>query len=93
MYGQEEKLKAAREAETSAAKCAQGSTAGVAKELGYATRFDDPGRVGIRERVENDLNRASREARKLEQLHELSFLLQKNPEVARILDLIEIVRG
>lgn len=54
--------------------------------------LDEPCRASLRERVAMDLGRARRESRKLERLSELEFLLDKNPEVARILDLIEDVR-
>lgn len=49
-------------------------------------------RQSLAERIASQLDRSGREARKLEALNELSFLLQKNPEVARILDLMEAVR-
>lgn len=98
MYYEEqvnEKLKqemAAREREL-AAKCAQGAGGhGSALAGGYAST-GGPCRVGIRERVDNDLHRANGEARKADALQELAFLLEKNPEVAQILDLIEMVRG
>lgn len=51
------------------------------------------GRPSLRDRVSSDLRCAIDQSRKAEQLRELSFLLDKNPEVARILDLMEIVRG
>lgn len=61
--------------------------------------LDEPCRASLRERIEMDLGRArresrklERESRKLERLSELESLLDKNPEVARILDLIEDVR-
>ena len=44
---------------------------------------------GLRERVAMNLNRAQQEARRSDVLHELQYLLDKNPEVARILDLLE----
>ena len=42
--------------------------------------------------VNRQLIDADREGRKAAQLGELVMLLDKNPEVARILDLMEIVR-
>lgn len=52
----------------------------------------DPRRPSLMESVESQLHRATGEARKADQLRELQYLLQKNPDVARILDLIEVVR-
>lgn len=52
----------------------------------------DPRRPSLMESVESQLNRATGEAYKADQLRELQYLLQKNPDVARILDLIEVVR-
>lgn len=52
----------------------------------------DPELSGIRDRVAHRLDRAWRESRKADRLQELAMLLQKNPEVARILDLIEETR-
>jgi hypothetical protein len=50
-------------------------------------------RVGLRERVARQMERAMEESGKFSRLSELSELLNRNPEVARILDLIEEVRG
>lgn len=58
--------------------------------LNYA--LDEPRRVSLRERVEMATGRAYREARKSAQLKELAALLDKHPDVARILDLAELVR-
>lgn len=52
-----------------------------------------PSRVGIRERVNAQLHRAQQESNRASRLHELAYLLEKNPEIARILDLVEEVRG
>lgn len=43
----------------------------------------------LRERVWRDANRAAQEIRRHDRLAELGVLLDKNPEVARILDLID----
>ena len=43
----------------------------------------------LRERIRDQAARARRESRKADRLDELNFLLEKNPEVARILDLLE----
>lgn len=52
----------------------------------------EPRREALRERVWTGVRRAERESRKAQQLAELAILLDKNPEVARILELIEDVR-
>ena len=46
----------------------------------------------LRERIRSQRLRAQLESRRLEQLHELEYLLDKHHEVARILELIEAVR-
>ncbi len=63
--------------------------------IGGRNSLDEPARVPLQERVEMQLNRANRDARKVERLHELQHLLQKNPDVARILDLMDgdLLRG
>jgi hypothetical protein len=43
----------------------------------------------LRERLERNLHRARREGHRQHRLEELVFLLDKNPEIARILDLVE----
>jgi len=59
-----------------------------------AKPLEDPcHRASLRERVLMDLAKARRESRKLERLSELEYLLDKNPDIARILDLIEDVRA
>ena len=50
-------------------------------------------RVSLRERISSQRRNAAREGNKEIRLAELEHLLDKNPEVARILDLIEEVRG
>ena len=52
-----------------------------------------PCRPSLQERVGMDLDRARRESRKREHLEELAHLLAKNPEMARILDLLDDVRS
>lgn len=83
-YEQEAKLK-----ECAVDQCAQQSA-----PMGYGGTANDPEpcRASLRERVSMDLSRSCREARKRDRLEELSYLLDKNPEIARILDLIEDVR-
>jgi len=60
---------------------------------GMALAQDEPMRASLRERVAMDLQLAQRQARKWEHLKELSDLLDKHPDMARILDLVEMVRG
>ena len=45
----------------------------------------------LRERIANQRYRAEKESNRLQQLAELEFLLDKHPEVARILEFLEIV--
>lgn len=59
---------------------------------GMARNCAEPRQPSLMESVESQLHRATGEVRKAEQLHELQYLLQKNPDVARILDLLEVVR-
>ncbi len=49
-------------------------------------------RASLRERVNNRLYRAELESRKAHQLLELSELLEKHPDIARILDLVALVQ-
>jgi hypothetical protein len=54
--------------------------------------FDEPcAAPSFRERLTSRRDRAARESRKFGQVDELLWLLDKHPEVARILELIEIV--
>ena len=50
-------------------------------------------RLHLRDRVGKQAAEASRQSHKAERLQELAYLLDKNPEIARILDLMEDVRG
>lgn len=52
----------------------------------------EPARPNLRERIASDLRRAGRERLKYERLAELQHLLEKHPDVARILDLLEETR-
>lgn len=54
---------------------------------------DSPCRASLMERVSSQCHRSGQEARRLGRLQELQYLLDKNPEIARILDLLEEVRG
>lgn len=47
----------------------------------------------LRERVANQLHRARQEAVRRERLEELQYLLDKHPEVARMLELLEAVQA
>ena len=53
---------------------------------------EEPCRQPLREAIHYQLRDAARQSRKAAQLDELAMLLDKNPEVARILDLMEVVR-
>jgi hypothetical protein len=48
---------------------------------------------GLRERVHSQRLQAESNARKREALGELEYLMDKHPEVARMLELLEQVRG
>ena len=70
---------------------AQCNIAGAA--IGGVMGLQEPKRDNLRNRVERQMCEAARAGRKADRLAELGALLDKNPEVARILDLIEEVRG
>lgn len=76
----------AKEAQEAAAAqcCANGS-------IGY-----DNAKVAapsLRERIAGQRQRAHIEATRAMRLEELEYLLDKHPEISRILDLLEVVRG
>lgn len=78
---QQEKLKAIAEENY----CNQAST------IGQAGLYS-PCEPSLMEKINSQLYRSQIESNKLNQLSELKYLLDKNPEVARILDLMNIVR-
>ena len=84
MHEQEAKLKATQEKQYTAQTPAIGTLGGYA--------LDEPARPPVRQRVEMAAHRANQSARQLEQLRELANLLDKNPDIGRILDLYELVR-
>lgn len=88
-WEQEAKLK-----EAAQQQCATPYGEATAKSMGGAIGCDtaQSARPSLRERVSMDLHRSMREVRKRDRLEELSYLLDKNPDIARILDLIEEVR-
>lgn len=47
----------------------------------------------LRERIYSQRRHAQTESKRLDQLTELQFLLDSNPEIARILELLESVKG
>lgn len=59
--------------------------------IGYAG--ESCTRASLRERVASQTHRARKESRRLDRLNELEYLLDKNPEIARILDLLEEVNS
>ena len=75
-------------------KAQQAELKGAATPYGvlHMKGLDEPCRASLRERVAMDLIRAERESNKALRLRELNDLLDKNPDVARILDLVEEVR-
>lgn len=85
---QEEKLNAPPGTQYDAG---QGTTRGAGRIL---SQFDEgPCRPSLRERVDQQCCYARNESRRARRLDELARLLDKNPEVARILDLMEELRG
>lgn len=66
-----------------------GAACGEVRGMGSALR--EPMRENLIGRVRNRLSRAMKGSLKGEQMHELLCLLEKNPDIARILDLIEEV--
>ena len=56
---------------------------------GYAERVPEPAHPSLMERVHQQRKRAQQEAIHAERLAELQMLLEKNPEIAHILDLLE----
>ena len=65
----------------------QSCTMGMANEANQAYRPPS-----LLDNINKQLSYAQQEARKCDKLQELKFLLEKNPEIARILDLIEETR-
>ncbi len=58
-----------------------------------ASPKDACSRPSLGQRVADQLGQAHREARKRDHLEELNYLLGKNPDIARILDLVEELRA
>lgn len=89
------------EREMKAAKAEQArQCAGLAGEAGYssmgcneAKSCTEPARDCLRDRVHSQLRRAEGEVSRAMALAELERLLEKHPDVARILDLMEYVKG
>ena len=57
--------------------------------VGGGMALDEPCKAPLRDRIAYRARRAGNEARRAENLKELQYLLDKNPEVARILELLE----
>lgn len=66
----------------------QNAKAGI---VGLRQDASEPCRASLRERVFERRSRAQRESRNADKLMELEMLLEKHPEVARILELSELV--
>lgn len=80
-----------RLAEEKAKMQAQSGCAGYASNLAYGAGNlgIQPASPTLRDRVAQNLANAQREARRTDALYELQHLLEKNPDVARILELLE----
>lgn len=62
-----------------------------ATEANYAKQAEAPRRrAGLREQLEKRLAQYEQEQEQNAYLHELRFLLEKHPDVARMLDLMEL---
>lgn len=73
-------------------RCEQPERAGKSAGKLFSSGFDkEPKRASLRERCEYAQRQAHVNANKERRMMELGALLDKNPEVARILDLIEEV--
>ena len=84
MTSMEEKLKAA---ELEARQCANQGDWGPS----VMTTAGKSARLGLRDRVALDRSRAMEQGARAQRLQELEYLLDKHPEIARMLDLIEEV--
>ena len=58
---------------------------------GMGSTLTEPTREMASRRFKAQLHRAQRDRHRTEQLQELCYLLDKNPEIARILDLIDAI--
>ncbi len=87
---QEIALQQVAEREKAAYQAQMAQTSGASIGGAYAS---EPKRSTLAERIGMDLHSARRQSARRERLEELSFLLDKNPEIARILDLLEDVKG
>ena len=83
-------------------KCAAAASASLQDRTGTPTPYglaNDYGIVGclanptLRDRLKTRIERASQEQRKIRKADELMDLLCKNPDVARILELVEELNG
>lgn len=85
---QESKIRALAEEEKRAAEGCRNQT-NTAGMLGGAAMMAEP---SLRERIHSQRHHAQVQSRKVEQLAELEYLLDKHPDVARILELMEAAR-
>lgn len=89
MYGDEKmQEKAAYEAN----QCAQSGAVGNGSTMCLDKDANMAGRPSLRDQVERQKYEAVRASHKAERMKELAYLLDKHPDVARILDLLEDVR-
>jgi len=80
-------------------KCCQDADASIVGEPYENNRaknttesWDDKPVTSLRERIHLQRHRAQVESRRADQLSELEYLLDKHPEIARILDLLDVVK-
>lgn len=60
--------------------------------MGLANESPKIARPRLLERIANQRYRAENESRRADNLRELEYLLEKNPDIARILDLLDVVK-
>jgi len=67
---------------------AQCQTGSIGAQTPYGETME-PKRESMSARFRSQANRLRKDQRKLDRLGELNFLLEKNPDIARILDLVD----
>jgi hypothetical protein len=80
-----------QECEQKSLKDYAGSIQEAASTLGL-TDESQPKRDSLRDRLRYSMNRIQKQASKSEAMQELDYLFNKNPETARIFELMEILK-
>lgn len=79
--------------EKASAMAGQVGTSGLRGQANQAMDCERPARLSLYHRFHSQLERARREGNKAMQLEELVYLMDKHPEVARILELVDALGG